>query len=134
MTFDRSVSAAGVFDLLEESITFDKLSNSVLVAIEEAGFSESDLELRAVGVWSIVDHSEDTSLVMSSLEVLVWKSSAASTKVLFFVEVPTCNSEAWGSSGKRCSNVGSVLVSGSSAECLEVECKSWGSVIIQLKN
>ena len=89
VALDRSVSAAGVFDLLEESITFDELSNNVLVAIEEAGLSESDLELRAVGVWPIVHHGQQASLVMSGLQVLVWKSSAAGTKVLFFVEVAT---------------------------------------------
>ena len=71
---------------------------------------------------------------MSGLQVLVWKSSAAGTKVLFFVEVATSNSEAWGSGGKRCSNVGSVLVSGSSAKGGEVESKGWSSVVIELEN
>ena len=90
-----SMESTGIFlHLGENIITLDELSNDVIISVKEVSFVESNHESRSIGVWAIVHHGQQTSLVVTHFKVLVRLSHEVGSEVLSTVDASAFDSEA----------------------------------------
>ena len=122
--------------MLEDVITFDHLTEDGVGTIEPIGGAESDEELTAVGVGASVSHGEETSLVVSDVEVLIGELGSVdghTTSAVVVGEVTTLGHEVLDDSVEGASLVGVLLFVVAAAEGSKVLSALGGIVGKELK-
>ena len=129
---DFSESGDVLFNLGKDGVSFDKLTEGLLVAVEVASFIESDLELGAIAVLTVVEKSELTSLHVSEGEVLIGEAHTVGT-VVVFGETASGDGGTGETGVERGAGVAEAFL-GSFAESLEVVSGIGCAVLVELED
>ena len=119
--------------LSEDFISFNQLSNKLVVSIKKISLIKSNNEFRTIAALTIVEHSKLASLEVSQVKILINKSGSMSASIAF-CDSASLKTDTWEALIQDLSLVALIVLIVSSGKGNEVINVLWSLVSVELED